>query len=627
MRLKPVATTPSLGTQTTKQPPATIMLSHFVDRLERLSRRWTDMVSQRTGLAIGLLMAISGLCYLPGQTILPAIDRTEGVVALSSRQIAQTDDLFDPRWGENLQVFRPAGTFWLQAAAVSLRGEDHLLDVSAYRLPSYLASVLAVVLLFALGRRLFGAKPALLAALAVGVTPIIALHAQLAIAEPLILPLTVTSQLALFGIYSSPGPPRWFGWRALFWIALGISTWFNALAVPLLALVTVLGLVTTNRSLRLIGRLAPWVGLPIFVVAALPWLYSLTVIGDGQPFSGLDWYQTLEVLEGGQEMKFNTPHGVFVLFVALAFIPVSHMLGPAVVRAWAARRERAVHFLLVWLIVPVVALEIFSNKPPLYTVQAVFPAAALLVGLAMTGRLGIGEAFKAWPGFFTGASLFAIIVIPLFAGALLWLTATPPTLAVVIGGAAIIALFVVAGWAAAKGQSHAWFSTAIAATIALDLWFFGALMPRLRNTWTAPQVRGVVDDLRACGVRDIVIAGFREPSLPLAIGDKARILMVEEADWDAELSKAWTIVETREYKAIGGGLPYGRPISMAIEPRGCIRSIDLAQGCLLEFLVRPPARPVGDDPPAGQASCELRVPRACRPIGRDEYWPDLKQCD
>ena len=48
-----------------------------------------------------------------------------------------------------------------------------------------------------------------LAALAVAVTPIVALHAQLAIAEPLILPLILVSQFALFAVYSSQAPPGW----------------------------------------------------------------------------------------------------------------------------------------------------------------------------------------------------------------------------------------------------------------------------------------------------------------------------------------------------------------------------------------------------------------------------------
>jgi hypothetical protein len=288
-----------------------------------------------------------------------------------------------------------------------------------------------------------------------------------------------------------------------------------------------------------------------------------------------------------------------------------------------------VRFLLVWLIAPVVALEIFSNKPPLYTVQAVFPAAGLLVAFAMTGRLGTGQPFKAWPGFFTAASLFVVIVVPLFSGALLWLTATPPTLAVVIGAIAIMTLFIIAGWAAAKGQPHAWFSTAIAATIALNLWFFGALMPGLANTWTAPQIRSTVDDIAGCGSSKIVVSGFREPSLPLALGNTAEVLPAEIAGRHAAQLPAWAIVETRRRdafeKAAAAAQAGGRRVSF--ETRGCIQSINMARGCLLEFYVLAPATSSADGGGASPAACPLGVSRNCPATGRAEHWFDLDHCD
>ena len=537
-----------------KGQPA-LMLSRITAPLDRFARRWVAVLAERTGAGLAALLILAGLCYFPGQTVVPAVDRTEGVVALASRHVLETGHLLEPRWGDNLQTFRPVGTFWVQAATVSVRDTTERTNISAYRLASFLATLLAVGLIFILGRGLFGPEPAFLAALAVGVTPIVALHAQLAIAEPLILPLIVASQFALFAAYRAAAPPRWLGWRGLFWGALGVSTWFNALAVPLLAATTVLGLMVVDRSLRPLTQLGPVVGAMMFAVISLPWLVSLWVISGGAPFAGLDWPQTFDVLEGGQAMKFKTVYGVFVLFVALAFIPVSHMLGPALVRGWSARRDRTARFLLVWLLVPIAALEVFSHKPPLYTVQAVFPAAALLVAMALGGRFGGKDRLRAWPGFFTGSTLFVVSAIPLLGGGLLWLTGTPAGLVVILGGAIIVALFVIAGWAAQRGEGHAWIGAALAGTVALNLWFFGALMPGLHNTWTAPQVRHAVDELAGCGMRDVVIAGFREPSLPLAIGQSAKITSAETAGQSIARGDARAaIIEARERPAFDAAL-------------------------------------------------------------------------
>jgi 4-amino-4-deoxy-L-arabinose transferase-like glycosyltransferase len=597
------------------------MLSRLSAYLERLTRRWFATLAGRTGAGLAVVVLVAGLCYLPGLTRVPAVDRTEGVVALASRHILETGNPFDPRSGETLQVFRPAGTFWVQAAALAPRASAQRTEISAYRLPSFLATIIAVGLIFLLGRGLFGAEPALIAALAVGVTPIVALHAQLAIAEPLILPLIVLAQFALFGAYRAVGQPQWLGWRGVFWAALGVSTWFNALAVPFLALAMVLGLAVADRSLRPVRQLGPWLGLPLFLLVALPWLVSLWIIGEGQPFAGLGWTETLDVLEGGQAMKFKTVYGVFILFVALAFIPVSHMLGPALVRGWSARQEKRVRFVLIWLLVPIAALEIFSNKPPLYTVQAVFPAAALIVALAVTGRLGGTSVVRAWPGFFWGATVFVTVAIPLLAGGLLWLTGTVAGVVVVAGAVVIIALFILAGWAAERGEGRAWIGAALAGTVTLDLWFFGALMPGLDNTWTAPQIRRTVDELAACGVRDVVIAGFREPSLPLRLGGRARITTGADAGQRVRRGEAAAaIIEARDRAAFSAGLGPGTSGADGTREwarRGCIRSINMARGCLLEFDV---------EVPTSAAGCPLSAPAHCPTTGRDTHWLEINHC-
>ena len=598
------------------------MLTRLVANLDRRSRRWIGALSARGGASLAVLIMVAGICYLPGLTVAPALDRTEGVVALSSRHVIESGNPFDPRWGDNLQVFRPAGTFWVQAGAVALQGEARRTEVGAFRVPSFLATLLAVALLFLLGRGLFGAEAAFMAALAVGVTPIVALHAQLAIAEPLVLPFVVVSQLALFAITRrgrDDPEPRWLGWLGAFWVSLGVSTWFNALGVFFLAAVTLVGLVIAERRLAPVVRLKAWLGLPLLGLAALPWLIALNEIGGGAAFAGLDWRTVLDRLEGGQEMKFKTVYGVFVLFVVLGFIPVAHMLGPALARAWPARGDRAVRFLLAWLIAPVAALEILSNKPPLYTVQAVFPAGALLVALAVTGRLGGHRAFRSWPGFFTGTSLFVAIVVPALVAGLLWFTDTRPTAAVVIGAILIIALFAVAGWAAAQGRGHAWFTSAIAATVTLNLWFFGALMPGLQNTWTAPQIRAAVDAIKACGGSDVVVTGFNEPSLPLALGNDASVLAPAAAG--ARFAKGddrqWAIVEERRravFRTASG--------DKAVSVRGCIRSINIARGCLNRFEVLSPSDP-GDE---SKATCARAVAPACRPAPQTRFWFDIKHC-
>ncbi|MGI9479242.1 MAG: hypothetical protein ACR2PI_21245, partial [Hyphomicrobiaceae bacterium] len=58
--------------------------SRFID--DRSWHIWSSLAMRRwlASILLGLVAIVS---YLPGQTHLPAIDRTEGMVALSSRYV------------------------------------------------------------------------------------------------------------------------------------------------------------------------------------------------------------------------------------------------------------------------------------------------------------------------------------------------------------------------------------------------------------------------------------------------------------------------------------------------------------------------------------------------------------
>lgn len=560
----------------------------------------------RPMLASVLLGLMALLSYLPGQTNLPAIDRTEGMVALSSRHIVESGDTLRPRWGVNVQRTRPVGTFWAQALSLAAHDPDHWNEIAVYRLPSMLATVLGVLLMFWLGSRLFGPVPALMASSAIAVTPIVALHAQLAIAEPLILPSIVVAMFALLAIYRNHEAAHWWGWLGAFWASMGISMMFNALSVPLLALATVMALAIWDRRWGFVRQLQPWFGLPVLAVFALPWLMAAAAIDDGALYRGMNWRTVLDALEGGQSMKFKTAYGVFIVMIILGFVPIAHMLGPAVSRYWAARHDPTIRFLLVWLVAPIVALEIFSNKPPLYTVQAVFPAGALLVALAVGRIEPYARELKALPGMFTGTVVLLIAIAPVLFGGLLWVTGTPLTPLVVIGFVALAGLFIYAGWVSAQGYGMIWFSSGLLGTFILGVWVNGLLMPGLKHFWTAPQIATAAAKLTGCIDGPVQVSGFREPSLALALAGRAAIVPPDAAAAAVRSqANAAVIIESRQvdrFRKVSANPPLDPPLRRL----GCIRSFNLARGCSLLFDVYVRTER------AAQSSCELALKTDCQ---------------
>lgn len=568
---------------------------------------WSNLAG-RPLLAMLLLGFVALCCYLPGQLNLPAIDRTEGTVALSSRYVMETGDIQRPRWRHNVQRTRPVATFWAQALSLASHEKSRWNDIATYRLPSLLATLLAALLMLWMTRRLFGPIPALMASSAVAVTPIVTLHAQLAIAEPLILPSIVVAQLALLAIYREPEAARWWGWLGGFWLALGLSTAFNALSVPLLALVTVATLAVMDRRWELIRRLQPWFGLPLLAILSAPWLASVAAIDGGVLYRDLGWRAILDALEGGQSMNFKTIHGVFLLTLMLGFVPVAHMLGPAVAGFWRGRHDPTLRFLLVWLIAPLVALELLSNKPPLYTVQALFPAGALLVALAVARIEPYQRTLRALPGMFWGTTVLLVVIAPVLLWGLLWITDTPLSPLLAGGFVAFAGLFIYAAWVSAHGYGMAWFSSAILGTVIFGLWFNGLLMPGLKNFWTAPQLRAAAVQLRDCGAGPIAISGFREPSLALAVTGLAKITNPETAAAQSAVGGA-SIIESRQFDKFTKARALNKT-APELHRLGCIRSFNLARGCALLFEVHVPASSATGET-AGER-CQLRLPQECR---------------
>jgi len=585
-------------------------LTASAERLDQICWQHLSALSTRRALASLVLGLIALVSYLPGQINLPAIDRTEGLVALSSRYVAESGDYLRPRWRHNVQQTRPAGTFWVQGLSVAAHSKAARSEIATYRLPSLISTVLAVLIMFWLAGRLVGPVPAFMASLAVATTPIIALHAQLAIAESLILPSIVVAQLSLLALYRDAGAARWWGWLGAFWIALGVSTWFNALAVPLLGLMTVATLVVMDRRWVLVKRLQPWFGLPLLGLLALPWLVSVWAVHEGTFYGGLGVWGVFDALEGGQSMKFKTVYGVFLLTLLLGFVPIAHMLGPVVARYWQARHDPTLRFLLVWLIAPLVALELLSNKPPLYTIQAVLPAGALLVALAVGRGTPFSVNVKAWPGMFVGTVVVLAVIAPALFGAVLWVTETPVTAGMIVGFVLLSCLFILAGWLSAHGFGMAWFAAALAGTFILGLWFNGGLMAGLSNFWTAPQISTVVEKLRNCetsaALKRVSVSGFREPSLALALFDRADIGSATDAARALNLGKSgYAIIESRQFDVFRRALTITKP-HINLRRLGCIRSFNLARGCSLVFTV------YADTAQTLPKGCQLGLPKDCK---------------
>src|SRR5579872_4313445 len=111
------------------------------------------LVGWRPYLLLGVLCA---MLYLPGISTIPVLDRDEARFAQATRQMLETGDFLHIRFQNEARNQKPAGIYWLQAAAVKAFSDPESTAIWPYRLPSLVAASLAALLTFGLGRRLLG---------------------------------------------------------------------------------------------------------------------------------------------------------------------------------------------------------------------------------------------------------------------------------------------------------------------------------------------------------------------------------------------------------------------------------------------------------------------------------------
>ena len=173
----------------------------------------------------------------------------------------------------------------------------------------------------------------------------------------------------------------------------------NALAVPILSLSTIMALYVIDRRVDWLWRLRPLIGVPLMVAIAAPWLL-IRAHFDGVPFSGLTWGEFIRAARrrAGHEVEGGAAHLHARLHPRL---PARCAAAGAGAAKPVARARRALQrFLFAWIVGYWLYLELIASKPALYTVQAMFPAAAAAVALALDrdGTLAIPPRMLRLPG-------------------------------------------------------------------------------------------------------------------------------------------------------------------------------------------------------------------------------------
>jgi len=315
-------------------------------------------------------------------SILPGLGRAtlwepdEPRFAEATRQMFARHDFATPYFNGVPRFEKPILIYWLQAAAHGVAANE-----LAARLPSALAGVGSVLLLFLIASRMTTRAAALIAALAFATMFRFVALARQGLTD---VPVLFFILAALYGfVWATVERSARAAWLA--WIAVGLGILTKG-PVGLLAVIIWSACALVRRDRSLVSQVRPIAGPALALLIAAPW-YVLMVAKHGHAF--VDFALGHEIVARVlSDDGFAPDRGLFYYFKVWPgdAAPWSLLFIAAIV--WAAFRwqrldvsdRRALLFALTWFLSVFVVFSLSSSKVPHYVLPA-YPAAAMVIGI------------------------------------------------------------------------------------------------------------------------------------------------------------------------------------------------------------------------------------------------------
>ncbi len=456
-----------------------------------------------------ILAALCLALYLPGLASVPALDRDESRFAVASREMLENGDFVTVRFQDELRAKKPVGIYWLQAASAWASGAEN--EIWAYRLPSVLGALIAVLLTYRFGAALVGAEAALLGAALLAASLLAEAEARQATTDAALLACAVAAQGALGRFYLTArgkGPAPGWGIFLAFWIAQAGGILIKGPIVPALSLLTALSLAVWDRRWRWLLTLRPLPGIALAILLVAPWAILVSLATRGQFLGRAASQDLLSKLMGAQEAHAGAP-GYYLALITLTLWPAAGFALPGFVRAVTERARPGSRFLLAWIVPFWILIEIVPTKLPHYILPA-YPALALLGGAAASHDALFGRRWAR--AYFVLAALIGLALAaaniegPIRLGGGFAPASLVPAAAALVCGIAPLALV----WRG-RPRRAVW----TAALAAVPLWAGLALgvAPRLDSLWLSARLAHSVP-----AGAPVAMVGDHEASLVFELG-------------------------------------------------------------------------------------------------------------
>jgi 4-amino-4-deoxy-L-arabinose transferase-like glycosyltransferase len=340
--------------------------------------------ARHSALRLSLVAIAALILYLPGLGRPALWEPDEGRYGEIAREMYRSGDYVTPRDNFVRYFEKPPLVYWAEAAAMSVFGVNEF----AVRLPAALFSAAEVVVTAALAEVMFGAAVALLAAIALALSPLFFGFARFATLDPA-LAFFMTAALGAFYLaacardFGSGAGRRWFLTCSAM---LALGTLAKGPVAPVLCGAIALIWILIERRGRGVLRM-PWLfAIALYCAIALPWFIIAAHRNPG-------FLRFFFIHEHVKRYLVNTEHGwglwffipivIFGAWPWFFFVPMGLRDQHADDSTEFITHRSKLRFLVVWFLVIFVFFSIPRAKLGSYILPAM-PALSILAGLGMS---------------------------------------------------------------------------------------------------------------------------------------------------------------------------------------------------------------------------------------------------
>jgi 4-amino-4-deoxy-L-arabinose transferase-like glycosyltransferase len=323
-----------------------------------------------------ILAILAALLFLPGLGWRDLWNPDEARYAQVAREMRQTGSYALPHLNGEVYTQKPPLLFWSIAAFGTLRGE---VDETAARIPSALAAIGAILLVFRIGERLFGRRAAWLAVAAFATCFKILWQGRFGQIDMLLTALVTLGVWFWVRGYTERRP----GLYPLFFVCAGAATLAKGpvgLLPPLLSILAFLALTRNGAEAK---RLRIPLGLLLWAAVVLAWLIPAGMAGGAEYLQNIVYKQN--VTRYAAPWHHHQPWYYYLTVIPAEFFPWSFLLPAAIVVGWkrfSGQAREGFLFCLCWTAVTVLFFSLSPAKRTLY-ILTMYPAMALMVGAAL----------------------------------------------------------------------------------------------------------------------------------------------------------------------------------------------------------------------------------------------------